>query len=423
MAIATTKPNRVPHTLKPVPPAEEIRYPVISVDDHAVEPADLFIDRLPAKFKDQAPRVVEDEAGNQYWRVGNRQSTIGILEMGAMGIPHDERRHDPIRLDELWPGATDIDARVKDMDKSGVVASVCFPSAVFGFAGRRFLELEPELGLACVEAYNQWSADVKAAYPERFVGQQIVWMGDVDVACDQVRRNAERGFTALSFSENPERHDLPSLYSGYWDPLFDACQDTDTAVNLHVGSGSLLMIPSVNTPPPAHAVLFPANGILTSVDWIFSTVPGRFPDLRIAFSEAGIGWVSMTLERFQWSEDRKTFDPGRWPTSSGADDMWNQGFKGLPEPPLDTFHRNYYFATLGEPEAIHLRHHIGVDHIMVECDYPHADATFPHVQQTMAEMLDEVPKDEADQITYQNAARVYRHPLPNLPGFPELTAK
>src|SRR6185437_4963748 len=386
-ALTRSQPARFAHTLAEVPPAEEIRYPVISVDDHAVEPGDLFVERLPAKFQDVAPRVVEDEDGNQFWTMGDRRAPILISDMGSLGIPLKERRHDPIRFDELWPGATDVAERVRDMDKCGIVASLCFPSAVFGFAGRRFLELGPELGLACVEAYNQWSADVKAAYPDRFIAQQIVWLGDVEVAAEQVRRNAARGFTALSFSENPERQDLPSIYDGYWDPLFAACAETETAISLHVGSGSLLMIPSPRTPPPAHSILFPANGILTAVDWIFSGVPSRFPDLKIAFSEAGIGWASMVAERMERQEARGSMSPDRWAKQEGGD-MWRQGFDGLAEPLIVPFRRNYYFATLGEPVAMRLRDHIGIDHIMVECDYPHSDAIFPHVQQEMAQSLD-----------------------------------
>src|ERR1700686_571161 len=54
-------------TLLPDPAPRPVRYTVISVDDHLVEPPDMFEGRLPARFVERAPKVTHNEAGNEVW--------------------------------------------------------------------------------------------------------------------------------------------------------------------------------------------------------------------------------------------------------------------------------------------------------------------------------------------------------------------
>jgi predicted TIM-barrel fold metal-dependent hydrolase len=418
MSTASTMNHRPRHELLPEPAPEVIRYPVISVDDHAVEEPDMFLSRVPAKHRDAAPRVVEDENGDEYWQIGDERFRIGIQGMSAVMVAPDKRRYDAIRYDEMWPGAVRFDERVRDMDSCGVAAALNFPSTVFGFSGRRLSEQpDRDLGLACFEAYNEWTNDYADAYPGRFIKQGIAWLHDVDIAVEQIRRNAARGFTALSWTENPERLGLPSLYSGYWEPLFAACVETGTVLDLHVGSGALTMVPSTETPAPAHSVMFPANGMMTAVDWIFAGIPSRHPELKIVFSEAGIGWAPMLLERMERQESRGRLNPDGWPAPEEGN-MFTRPFEPLPEPMADAFRRNYYFATLGEPLLLRLRDAIGLDHIMMECDYPHTDALFPHVQEIVDASVTGCTDEEIHKICWANASALYRHPLPELPGFP-----
>jgi len=415
MSMTSERPR---HELMPPPEPETIRYPVISVDDHAVEPPDLFTSRLSKQHLDAAPRVVEDDTGDQHWQIGDERVRVGIQGMSSVGVPPDKRTYDAIRYDEMWPGAVSIEARVRDMDLCGVASALNFPSTIFGFSARRLANIaDREVGLACFEAYNDWSNEYADEYPGRFIKQGVAWLHDVDIAVEQVRRNAERGFTALSWTENPERLGLPSLYSGYWEPLFAACVETGTVLDLHVGSGALTMVPSTETPAPAHSVMFPANGMMTAVDWIFAGIPSRHPELKIVFSEAGIGWAPMVLERMERQESRGRLNPDGWPAYEEGN-MFTRPFEPLPEPMADAFRRNYYFATLGEPLLLRLRDAIGLDHIMMECDYPHTDALFPFVQDTVLNSTDGCTEDEIHQLAWANASALYRHPLPDVPGFP-----
>jgi predicted TIM-barrel fold metal-dependent hydrolase len=110
---------------------------------------------------------------------------------------------------------------------------------------------DPLLGLACLRAYNDWMLDRWcASHPDRFIGCQLPWLRDVEVAAAEIRANAERGFKAVSFSENPEALGLPSLHSGRWDPFFPACAEAGTVVNLHIGSSGNVVRPSSDTPTP-----------------------------------------------------------------------------------------------------------------------------------------------------------------------------
>src|SRR5271155_1935919 len=177
--------------LLPDPEPRPVRVPIISVDDHLIEPPDLFEGRVPTRFADRAPRIVEDAAGNQFWLYEDRQyPNIGLN--AVIGRPKDQWSMEPARFEDMRPGCFDIHARIADMDINGIWASLCFPSLVAGFCGSVFIRSDdPELGLACLRAWNDWHADVWAAtYPERIIPLQLPWLNDVALAANEVRANA-----------------------------------------------------------------------------------------------------------------------------------------------------------------------------------------------------------------------------------------
>jgi predicted TIM-barrel fold metal-dependent hydrolase len=385
------------HTLLPDPEPRDQKYLIISVDDHLIEPRDTFLGRLPAKHAEQAPRVVEDDDGVEWWLIeGNKEPNIGANSV--VGRPMDEWSAEPTRYDEMRRGTWDIDERVRDMDINGIYASLCFPSMVFGFAGQRFLRMrDHELALCCVRAYNDWAVEEWAGrYPDRIISCQIPWLGDPSAAAAEVRRNAAKGCKAVAFTENPEKLGLPSLHTGHWDPFFAACEETETVVNLHVGSSSQITQPSTDSPPDVTISLFTVNALVASVDWLFSRIPVRFPGLKLAFSEGGFGWVPMVLDRLEYLENRTTT-----PT-----------WQGIGLTPAEVFKRNFWFTSYWDPSSYAVRDRIGVDRIMVESDYPHADTTWPDTQEHMARQLAGLPEGDVRKVTHENAAALYRHPLP-----------
>ena len=117
----------------------------------------------------------------------------------------------------------------------------------------------------------------------------------------------------MSFSENPEGIGLPNIYSDHWDPFFAACEETETVLNLHVGSSGTIQRPSSNSPVEVTTALFPVNAVLASVDWIFAKIPLRFPQLKIALSEGGISWVPAILERLDRAYRQRAASRGLGP--------------------------------------------------------------------------------------------------------------
>jgi predicted TIM-barrel fold metal-dependent hydrolase len=385
--------------LLPDPPRQARRFPVISVDDHLIEPPDLFDGRLPASFGENAPRVVEAESGDQAWLFeGKRYPNVGLN--AVVGRPPGEWSMEPARFDEMRKGCWDIHARVADMDTAGIWASLCFPSLIAGFAGVVFSKARDQaLGAACVRAWNDWHHEVWAGtYPERIIPLQITWLADPALGAEEVRRNAERGFKALSFPENPANIGLPSVHTDHWDPILRACEETGTVVCLHTGSAAWTAAQSPGAPLELYTTLFPVNGIAAAADWLWARIPLRFPNLDVAFSEGGIGWVPMLLDRLDYVMTH---------SGTGGAGVWDGDLS-----PSEAVQRNFWFCTIDDPSTLPARHRIGVDHIMVEVDYPHADSSWPATQEMLAQRFEGLPDDEVAMMTHANAARLFRHPLP-----------
>src|SRR5258708_18908346 len=124
--------TQIDTAFKPEPTQREVRYTVISVDDHLVEPAHLFEGRLPADLQSIAPRIELDQNGREAWNFdGKRIGQPGVLSSSGRQI--DPFSHDVANYDEMRPGCYDVDARIHDMDINGVWASLSFPSEVAGF--------------------------------------------------------------------------------------------------------------------------------------------------------------------------------------------------------------------------------------------------------------------------------------------------
>jgi predicted TIM-barrel fold metal-dependent hydrolase len=299
----------------------------------------------------------------------------------------------------MRPGCYDPDARVRDMDINGVWASVNFPSMITGFCGRVFFDAaDRALGLACIRAWNDWLFEEwYSPYPERIVPLGITYLADPELAVAEIRRNAERGFTSVTFPERPHEIGLPSLWDrSHWDPIMEAVVETDSVVSLHVGSSGLTPAPPDAGIDTLHlgATLFGQLSLTACAEWLWSGYALRLPDLKIAMSEGGIGWVAMLVDRLENIVDRSGYGRG-WAVR-----------------PADVLKRNFWFCTIDDPSTIDTRHAIGVDHIMVEVDYPHGDSTWPDTQDVIQKAWGHIPAHELRAMCSENAAALYRHPLP-----------
>jgi predicted TIM-barrel fold metal-dependent hydrolase len=370
--------------------------PLISVDDHVLELGTLF-DDVPAKFRESAPRMITDDKGALSWLIDGE--LVGVsAKNAASGRPMDQWRDDSLRLEDMHRGVWDPLSRLQDMDSAGIWASLNFPSIVWGFAGTRFSKMkDASVGLGCLRTYNDWMLDSWcAADRNRYISCQLPWLADAQIAADEIRRNADRGFRAVSFSENPQGLGFPDIYSDYWDPFFAACAETETVINLHVGSSGATRDGAVGA-DMVRVALFPLNGIEALIEWVAAKVPIRHPTIKVVLSEGGASWVPFAIERLNRADRQRDSIDG-WDHSDPH--------------PADLVNRNFWFASLEDPSAFRLLDVIGEDRVMVETDYPHPDTTWPDSQAMVRRDLGRLDANVVRKICFENAAKLYRHPLP-----------
>jgi predicted TIM-barrel fold metal-dependent hydrolase len=374
---------------------------IISVDDHVIEPASVWQDRLPARYRGAGPRLERTVARVEWVEKGEasvvddggpgtREMDVWIYEGRPYPMPRgaahcgfaDEDALKPVTYDEILPGAYIQAERLAAMDENYTDASLSFPSFP-RFCGQRFLEAgDKELARLCVEAYNDWMIDEWCAGDGygRLIPLTIIPLWDAELAAAEIRRCAAKGSHAMCFTEQPVALGLPSIYTGYWDPLWAACQETETVVNMHIGSSSKMPITSPDAPWEVMMTLNAENSIHAFVDWLISGVLHQFPTLRMALSEGQVGWIPFFLARMD----------DMWEKSDSFDHLKQK----LPEPPSHYVPGRVWGCVFNDIVGVRIRDQIGMSQIMFETDFPHADSTYPHSRQVAEKMVQEAGLDE-----------------------------
>ena len=379
----------------------------VSVDDHLLEPPDLWTSRLPAALRDRGPRLVETTAphaddfgkvfpaGSEAWLFDDRLVTQ-TMGMGIAGVPVEERGRDALRYDAIRPGCWRPKDRIADMDLDGVQVECCFPTFP-RFAGTRFVATaDRALAHACVVAYNDFVLEEWCGYaPDRQIPMIILPLGDIGACVAELERCAARGARAVSFPENPVPLGLPSLFDRAWDPLWAAIEETGTVVCTHIGSSGAPPKPAPDAPQSVTSLLMPIASWTTMVSFLMSHIFHEFPGIKLSLSEGGLGWIPAALERadYVWQQHRHSRDDLH-------DDI----------PPSALYRGHVYGCLLDDAVGIELRHRIGVDHILFESDFPHADSKFPTSRDYAAQVLAAVPDDEAHRMIELNARELFRFP-------------
>ncbi len=396
---------------------------IISVDDHIVEPPNLWWDRLPAAKREAGPHVVRMHGAVERSANGARRFVEGSTAPGAksvdvwiyddlvwpmsvgyahVGPARDSKRKtgDLMTFDEMIPGCYEQGARLADMDTNNTEASLCFPSFP-RFCGQTFHERKDhEFAYECLKVYNDWMIDewCSGAGYGRLIPLTLIPLWDPQLAADEVLRCAGKGSHAIVFPEAMQPLGLPTLYSGAWDPLFRACDETATVVNMHIGSSSTLPTTSVDAPVGVWVALSHENAAHSLVDWLFSGVLARYPNLKAVLSEAQAGWLPFQLQRL--------------------DDYWERGTMyedeadvraTLPVRPSELVRNRIHCCIFNDAAGMAARDVIGMDHLMFEVDYPHSDSTYPLSSQTAQKLIAEggLNDDEALQFIRGNAIECY----------------
>jgi len=374
---------------------------LVSVDDHVVEPPDMFKNHLPDKWKDVAPKSVKRADGTDVWVYeGSEIPNIGLNAVA--GRPPEEYNVDPTRYEEIRAGCYDINERVKDMNRNGVLGSMCFPSFV-QFCGQLFSKSKDlDVGLNMLRAYNDWHIDEWCgSHPGRFIPLSIPPIWDPQLMADEVHRVAKKGCHAVTFSEDPSALGWPNIFQGHWDPFFAACQDEGMVICLHIGSSSTMLGLKEGAPFDVLITMTPLNSMSAATDLLWSDVLRRFPGLQFALSEGGIGWLPYWLERIDYVYQQHRF----WTHQDFGDQL-----------PSQVARDHMTFCYISDRAGVEQRHAIGIDNITWECDYPHSDSSWPHSPESVIKQLDGVPDDEIRKITCDNAMRIFHYdPFSTIP--------
>ena len=367
---------------------------LISVDDHICEPADMFHGRVPARYAESTPRIVEDERGVQQWWYGDLQGrNLGLNAVA--GKSPEFYNIDPSRFEEMRPGCYDVDERVRDMNAGGQLAAMCFPNWT-GFSGQVLNEgPDPDTNEVMIRAYNDWVTEAWCgAHPDRFIPIGIVPYFDPERAAAEVHRLADRGVHAINFPEEPSFLGLPSFHTDAWDPVWAACCDRGTVVCMHIGSAYSRSIPSPGAPPSASVSIIGISPAYTMNELVWSSVWHRFPDLTVALSEGGIGWIPYLLQRM----DHVHAQHGGWTQHRFPDD----------KRPSDIVRERFVCCFITDTVGTELLHHLNVDNVCWESDYPHSDGCWPRGPEWVAEALGGLDRETVDKITHRNAMRLFQ---------------
>ncbi|MER5181614.1 amidohydrolase family protein [Streptomyces sp. NPDC002896] len=369
---------------------------LISADDHIIEPPDLWVDRVPAGYRDRAPRVIEKD-GRQAWLY---EDQLTYIPMGSCRpLPgHPEKGYPPApgtaRFDEIRPGCYDPAERLRDMDIDGVWGQLMFPNYA-RFAGHRFFlgVKDLEAGLVFLKTYNDYLIDEWCATdPARLYGAAILPLYDIDLAVAEAERVIAKGAKAIAFSENPTVLGLPSLHTRHWDPLWAVIDQAGLPVCQHIGSSSRLVTTSDDAPPGVLVTLNGVNSMMAAADWLMSDVLERFTNLKVILSEGGAGWIPYLLERAE-----KAFNDARL----GRDLSIGQAGMGR-RAPRELFAEHMYACLVDEQFALRSLGDVPVDNLLWEGDFPHGDGRWPNNRKELSEAMADVPDADAVKIAETN---------------------
>ncbi|HEY3115247.1 MAG TPA: amidohydrolase family protein [Chloroflexota bacterium] len=375
--------------------ATAIKQALISVDDHVQEPPDLWTACLSkSKWGDRVPHLERTSDGNQQWIVDGQVLLDGHAARAA-GLLGD-RNQEPRTWDEV-PAAAYVPAeRLRAMDAAGVDYSVLYPT-VAGLAGETFGRLtNPELEIACVQAYNDWLIEEWAAASPRFIPQCIVPLGPAAATVAEIRRAVAKGHRGVVFPAVPmDLREVPHVAEPDYDPVWAVCEELDVPLCLHAGAAPTLQYPgyeglSANRAQALDAVTKPVSSVFVLSMFLFSRILIRHPKLRVVFAESALSWGMLYLE---WADHQ-----------ADHDGLVREGFDLTPS---QIFRRQCYFDAWYDAVAP-FAPYLGIDRILWSTNLPLATSTWPRTQETIDRCFEGVTPEDRAQVLWDNAASLYR---------------
>jgi uncharacterized protein len=366
---------------------------MISAVDHVIESPTVWTDRLSkSKFGARIPHLERGADGSDCWVVDGR--AFSLAEIADVGALLPDRAAKVTRWDEISKPAYEPQARLQAMDDDSIGYSVLYPSLA-GFCGERFAALaDPELALACVQAYNDWLIDEWVKTSNRFIPQCIVPLSPIDATVAEIHRAVGRGHRGVIFPAAPmQLGALPHINGAEYDPVWTACEELEIPLCFRAGSAPELFqfptAPQMATELAAamQAVTRSASAVFDLTNILFSRILLRFPKLKVIFAESTIGWGTYLLEY--------------------ADHQYEQDHCDYPLKPSEMFHRQCYLTTWYDETRTNSRH-VGVKNILWSTNFPAANSTWPDTRKYAEKCLMGMSEFEQRQILSVNATKLYK---------------
>jgi predicted TIM-barrel fold metal-dependent hydrolase len=376
-----------------------MQYRRISADCHLDlpwMPPELFVTEAPRHLKERMPFVADGPDGPRW--VAKNGATFGLVNgVGPSGqkfVPGMHARVDVMAKTGLYDDGkkgirrvSDPHLRIKDMDRDGVDAEVIY--GILGAAGRLN---DSEAANEMLRIYNDWLVQFCRAYPERHIGLACLPYGDVDAAVKEVYRVAKLGLRGLELSCS---WDMEPMWHPMWEPLWQAVNEVRLPLHFHTFPMMPARVFESQTGKTRRAVFFAVvSSFQMNLVNILAALMGaavfeRYPHLRVAFGESGIGWVPYALDRmdFEW-EDR-------------FQDL------GLKMRPSDYWRRQCKATFQYDRIGTKLVDEMGAESLMWGSDYPHGDGVWPESDKYIAEQFAHLPAAVTQKITCDNAGRFY----------------
>ena len=376
-----------PRTARPDDPE---KYLMISADTHANEPADLWLTRIEAKYRDRVPQVRIDEKGDR-WSVveGYRPTKIRIAAM----VGEDQERN--------GAGAT-IEGRAADHKRDGIDAEIIFPNK--GLA--MWATPDPELAMAQCRVWNDWAWEFYGPHNDTMSPMAAVATGDLPGTLAEIERTAKMGFRGLTLPCKPifGGHDVddPNYNLPMYDPMWALIEEVNLPITFHISTGR---DPRASKGMGGAVINYVSHSLSPTIEpmanMCASGVLERFPKLQFALIECGIGWIPWALEAMDEAYRKHHF----WVRPK---------LQGLPS---EYFKQHGAAAFQEDPVGLALVEQCGLENnILWANDYPHHEGTWPHsaaaIERTMAGISDSTRAKALG----LNANRIFNFNLPERPN-------
>ena len=269
---------------------------LVSIDDHVVEPPDMFLNHVPAKYKPEAPIVVTDDNGVDQWMYQGRPQGVSGLN-AVVSWPPEEWGRDPAGFAEMRPGVYDVHERVRDMNRNGILASMCFPTFT-GFSARHLNMTREDVTLVMVSAYNDWHIDEWAGSIRTASSRSRSCRCGLPRLCATRSAGCGQGLPGGHHARTSAPEGLPSYHDDdYWGPVFRTLCEEDVVMCLHIGTGFGAISMAPDAPIDNLIILATQVSAMCAQDLLWGPAMRKYPDLKFAFSEGGIGWIPFYLDR------------------------------------------------------------------------------------------------------------------------------